>query len=140
LINVSNGYTMKFSKFFFAGVLASAMFAVPVLTSAGSTKADAVIEVATFQLKQGVTPAEFAVVDKAMEREYIARQPGFLSRETAAGPNNEWLVIVHWKSLKDADASMASFEKAAPTVAFMAKLDATTMSMKRYQNRSVDKH
>lgn len=124
---------MKFSKLLFAGVIASTLFAVSGQASAGSAKADAVIEVATFQLKQGVTPAEFAVVDKAMERDYIAKQPGFLSREAAAGPNNEWLVIVHWKSLKDADASMASFEKAVPTGAFMAKLDASTMSMKRYQ-------
>jgi heme-degrading monooxygenase HmoA len=124
---------MNFSKLFFAGVIASTLFAVSGLASAGPAKADAVIEVATFQLKQGVTAAEFAVVDKAMERDYIAKQPGFLSREAAAGPNNEWLVIVHWKSLKDADASMASFEKAAPTGAFMAKLDTSTVSMKRYQ-------
>lgn len=124
---------MKFSNILFAGVIASTLFAIPGMASAAAPKADAVIEVATFQLRPGVTPAEFAVVDKAMEREYIAKQPGFLSREAAAGPNNEWLVIVHWKSLKDADASMASFEKAAPTAAFMGKLDANTMSMKRYQ-------
>jgi heme-degrading monooxygenase HmoA len=123
---------MKISKFLLAGLLASSMFIVPGILAAAPGDA-AVIEIATFQLKQGVTPAEFAVVDKAMEREYIAKQPGFVSRESAAGPDNEWLVIVHWKSLKDADASMASFEKAAPTAAFMAKLDAATMSMKRYQ-------
>ena len=124
---------MKFSKFLFAGLMASTLLIVPGLASAEAANAAVVIEVATFQLKQGVTPAEFAVVDNAMEREYIAKQPGFVSRESAAGPNNEWLVIVHWKSLKDADASMASFEKASPTAAFMAKLDAATMSMKRYQ-------
>jgi heme-degrading monooxygenase HmoA len=126
---------MKFSKILFAGVIASTMIVVPGLASAGAAKADAVIEVATFQLRQGVTPQEFAVVDKAMEREYIAKQPGFISREAAAGPNNEWLVVVHWKSLKDADASMASFEKAVPTAAFMGKLEASTMSMKRYQKQ-----
>ena len=95
---------MKISKIFFAGVIASTMFAVSGLESTGPAKDDAVIEVATFQLKRGVTPAEFVVVDKAMERDYIAKQPGFMSHESVAGPNNEWLVIVHWKSLKDADA------------------------------------
>lgn len=123
---------MKTVRSLLAGLMASAMFIIPGI-SAAATSGAAVIEIATFQLKQGVTPAEFAVVDKAMEREYVARQPGFMSREAAAGPNHEWLVIVHWKSLKDADASMASFEKAEPTRAFMAKLDASTMSMKRYQ-------
>ena len=123
---------MTFSKLIITGVIASTMFAFSGLVSAAE-KTAAVIEVATFQLKQGVTPAEFAVVDKAMENDYIAKQHGFVKRESAVGPNNEWLVIVHWKSLKDADASMATFEKAAPTAAFMSKLDASTMSMKRYQ-------
>lgn len=101
------------------GIIASTLLIVPGLASAAPASAaiTAVIEVATFQLKPGVTPAEFAVVDKAMEREYITKQPGFVAREGAAGPGHEWLVIVHGQSLKDADASMASFVKAAPIAA-----------------------
>jgi len=45
----------------------------------------------------------------------------------------EWLVIVHWRSAKDADASMASVEKAPAAAPFMSKIEASTMSMKRYQ-------
>lgn len=123
---------MKLAQFFLPGLMASAMLIAPSL-SAAAPGAAPVIEVATFQLKQGVSPEEFAVVDKALERDYIAKQPGFVSRESAAGPNNEWLVIVHWQSLQDADASMAAFEKAAPAAGFMAKLNASTMGMKRYQ-------
>ena len=127
---------MKISQLLCTGLMTCAMFIASGFAVADSAHTTQVIEVASFQLKQGVTPAEFAVVDKAMEREYISKQPGFLSRESAVGPNNEWLVIVHWKSLTDADASMASFEKAAPTAAFMAKLDASTMVMKRYQKQA----
>ena len=92
-----------------------------------------VIDVVTFILKSGVTPTEFRAVDTSIERQHVSRQPGFMSRESAAGENGEWLVIVHWRSSQDADASMASFEKAPAAANFMSKIDASTMSMKRYE-------
>ena len=103
-----------------------------------SLKSDAklgtVIEVVTFKLKQGVTADEFRPLDKAVELQHVAKQPGFISRESAAGDDGEWLVIVHWRSVKDAEASMASFSSAPATKQFMSKIDANTMAMKRYTN------
>ena len=91
-----------------------------------------VIEVVTFKLKQGVTADEFRPLDKAVELQHVAKQPGFISRESAAGDDGEWLVIVHWRSVKDAEASMASFSSAPATEQFMSKIDAKSMIMKRY--------
>lgn len=116
-------------KFLLSSVL-SATFAVqPALAGQGGK----VIEVVTFKLKAGVAAAEFAPIDKAVEREHVAKQPGFVSRESAHGADGEWLVIVHWRSVKDADASMATFEKAPAAAQFMSKIESSTMSMKRYQ-------
>lgn len=107
----------------------SATFAVqPALAGQGD-----VVEVVSFKLRTGVSAAEFAPIDKAVEREHVAKQPGFVSRESAHGADGDWLVIVHWRSAKDADASMATFEKAPAAAPFMAKIQASTMSMKRYQ-------
>jgi hypothetical protein len=39
----------------------------------------------------------------------VATRPettGFISRKSAAGDNGEWLVVVHWRSVADAEASM----------------------------------
>lgn len=91
-----------------------------------------VIEVVTVRLKTGVSYEEFAPIDKAVETEHVSRQPGFLSRESAPGQNGEWLVIVHWRSTADADASMASFVNAPAAGRFMALIDPDTMVMKRY--------
>lgn len=113
------------------GSVLSATFAVQPALAAGQ-RGD-VIEVVTFKLKTGVAAAEFAAIDKAVEREHVAKQAGFVSRESAHGADGEWLVIVHWRSMKDADASMASFEKAPAAAQFMSKIEASTMSMKRYQ-------
>ncbi|MFJ3121209.1 hypothetical protein ACIPI6_32325 [Pseudomonas protegens] len=92
-----------------------------------------VIEVVTLFLKKGISYTEFAPVDKAVGSELVARQSGFISRESAAGNNGEWLVIVHWRSLADADASMASFSSAPAAQKFVSLIDPTTMVMKRYQ-------
>ena len=92
-----------------------------------------VVEVVTFKLKPGIAAAEFAPIDKAVELEHVAKQPGFVSRESAHSADGEWRVIVHWQSAKDADASMASFEKAPAAAQFMSKIEFATMKMKRYQ-------
>ena len=46
--------------------------------------------------------------------------------------DNEWLVIVRWRSIEDAEASMTSFSSAPATAEFMSMLEVDTMSMKRY--------
>ena len=101
-----------------------------VMANAQDTKAN-VIEIATFELAKGVSVAEFADIDARVEAEHVSQQPGFVSRETGATKTG-WLVIVHWESADAAQASMDSFASAPAAAAFMDKLDASTMSMTRY--------
>jgi heme-degrading monooxygenase HmoA len=109
------------------------LLSTPVLSHAEDrTTQTPVIEIVTFKLKQGVTYAEFQPLDQAVRVQHVANQPGFVSRESAAGEQGEWLVIVHWRSTADADASMAGFMSAPPAQAFLSKIDGATMSMKRY--------
>ncbi|WP_428312913.1 antibiotic biosynthesis monooxygenase family protein [Hydrocarboniphaga sp.] len=119
---------MNIRKFLMSSTLLATLAVQPALASQGGN----VIEVVTFKLKAGVSATDFAPIDKTVEREHVARQPGFISRESAHGADGDWLVIVHWRSAKDADASMAIFEKAPSAAQFMSKIEASTMSMKRY--------
>jgi hypothetical protein len=91
-----------------------------------------IIEIVTFKLKEGVTPGEFEPIDKAMQHQYVAKQPGFVARESAHGENGEWLAIVHWETAKDAEASMTTFVTAPAAQPFMSKVQAETMGMTRY--------
>ena len=111
----------------------SALLTTFAVQPAPAAQNGSVVEVVTFKLKAGVSAAEFAPLDQAVEREHVAKQPGFVSRESAHGVDGDWLVIVHWRSVKDAEASMATFEKATAAAQFMSKIEASTMSMKRYQ-------
>ena len=100
-------------------------------------KSGTIIEIVTFKLKEGVTADEFRVLDEAVESQHVSRQPGFIARKSAVNHNNEWLVIVYWHSIKDAEASMASFPNAQATAEFMDNLQADTMSMKYYTSHLV---
>lgn len=117
-------------------LISSVLLAIPLIgLPIGSSAAnkDSVVEVVAFHLKPSVTAEEFASVDKQVEKQHVAKQPGFVSRESAIGEHNEWLVVVHWRSVEDAEASMKSFEKAPAAANFMSKIEASTMSMKRYR-------
>ncbi len=100
--------------------------------AAAATPLHQVIEVVSFKLLSGVTAAQFRLVDQEVEAQHVSTQPGFVARESAAGEHGEWLVIVHWRSAADADASMASFEKAPAAAEFMSSINTSTMLMRRY--------
>lgn len=118
-----------------AGVLALAATASAAI---GAGRADStarpapVIEVVTLTITPGTPVETFRAADAAVGREHVARQPGFQSRESAAGANGSWLVIVHWRSIADAEASMNSFAKAPAAARFMSLIVPDSMHMTRY--------
>lgn len=106
-------------------------------TTSSLESAAPVIEVVTLKLKSGVTADSFRPVDAALGADYVSKQPGFLSRESAPGKDGSWLVIVHWRSVADAEASMGKFETASGAAKFMSMIDPSSMVMTRY---GVNKH
>ena len=93
--------------------------------------ANGVVEIVTVQLKGGISVEQFAPIDKAIEIDHVSKQPGFISRQTAAREGT-WLVIVNWASAEEAQASMDTFAQAPAASQFMNMIDASTMSMTRY--------
>jgi hypothetical protein len=90
-----------------------------------------VIEIITMHLADGVTAEAFEPVDRAIENDHVSQQPGFISRQ-AAFSNGTWAVVVNWASAEAAQASMDSFATAPAAAEFMSMIDASTMSMTRY--------
>ena len=91
-----------------------------------------VIEIVTMQLAEGVSAEAFEAVDKAIEDEHVSKQPGFVSRQ-AAFADGTWAVVVNWESAEAAQASMDSFTSAPAAETFMSMIDASSMSMMRYE-------
>ncbi|MGG7955146.1 hypothetical protein PGN61_22830 [Klebsiella aerogenes] len=92
-----------------------------------------VVEVVTAKLKTGVTPLSFSIIDKKVGRDFVSKQPGFISRETGFNDDGEWLVIVHWKTINDADNSMRKFKSVPEAQTWMDSINVNSMNMSRYE-------
>ena len=91
----------------------------------------AVVEFVRFRLAQGAAEPTF-LEENRKAQSFVAKQPGFVSRELARGDDGGWLVLVRWNSAADADASFAKFVAAAEMKPFMDMLDGASMEAGRY--------
>ncbi|MEV8320523.1 antibiotic biosynthesis monooxygenase [Streptomyces sp. NPDC059900] len=94
------------------------------------------VETVRFKLTPGFDAAAFADLDRSVENDYMAKQPGFVSREVTRSDDGEYLVIVHWATVQDADATMQGFFGASQTQDFLAAIDKTTVASGRYAQLS----
>ena len=89
------------------------------------------LEVVAVKLKTASDLDAFRKNDKVIA-EWVSKQPGFISRETATGPDGEWFTIVHWASLKDAENAGALFMQSEQGKTAMSMIDQNTMLYKHY--------
>jgi predicted SnoaL-like aldol condensation-catalyzing enzyme/heme-degrading monooxygenase HmoA len=91
-----------------------------------------ILEVTTFQLKSTAEASTFHELDAAVETNYTSKQPGFIKRQSGVNEKGEYVVLVYWESMKDAEASMEKFMNDASVTDFAGMIDGTTMNMARY--------
>jgi hypothetical protein len=90
-------------------------------------------ETIKFRLLDGVDESYFLQVNRRVQEEYMAKRPGFRTRQTARADDGEWFVLVQWASSDEADATMKSFFGAPETQDFLAVVDKTSVSSGRYE-------
>jgi hypothetical protein len=90
------------------------------------------VETIRFKLRDGVCDADFRRLNQRVEDEYMALRPGFLSRETSRSADGEYLVVVHWASREDAQATMGAFFAAPETQGFLGAVDTSTVRSGSY--------
>lgn len=87
-------------------------------------------EIVMMKTAQEVSKDEFLSIVDGLERNYHAKQSGFLNTELLYNDeNNEWTMIQHWASmeeLKAASDKMFQSEEAAP---FVKALDPASVKM-----------
>lgn len=93
-----------------------------------------VIEVTSFKYAADVDGSTFWTRDAEIEADYTKLQPGFISRESGYSKStNEVVVVVRWKTLADADASMQKFMGDESVKDYAEMIDGPTMKMNRYE-------
>jgi hypothetical protein len=93
------------------------------------------IEIVNFRLNDGITDEAFIAETMHMERDFLGKLHGFLDRDTGKSASGDWVVVLHWASAEDAQASMDKFVGNEGTKAFTSKIDMSTFTMTRYELR-----
>lgn len=97
------------------------------------TRLTEVIEIMRFRLAPGCDEAKFIAADHRLQQEFAYQQPGLLRRTTARGADGDWVVIDLWRSAADADACAARWDSDPVVAAFMAVVDASSVTSERFQ-------
>jgi len=61
------------------------------------------VEWAPFRLAEGVDEAALLAASAALQSEFVSKQNGFIKRELVKANDNQWVDIVYWNSLEDAE-------------------------------------
>lgn len=91
------------------------------------------IEIVTFDLAPGVSDEAFVAETKSMERNFLGKLKGFQDRDTGISQDGSWVVVLHWESAEDAQASINKFVESEGTRAFTALIKMDTFVMKRFE-------
>ncbi len=95
-------------------------------------KAKLVLEVTTFKTKSVTNTATFNTLDAEVESNFTSKQPGFISRQSGINDAGEYVVLVYWDTLENAQASMEKFMADGSVAGYASMIDGPTMKMSRY--------
>lgn len=92
-----------------------------------------VIELATFKERPQVQRDTFEKRDLQVEKDYISRQNGYITRRIGKAENGQRLMMIFWKTLADADNGMKDFMKEKSVSDYNKMIDWKTVELKRFQ-------
>lgn len=88
-----------------------------------------VIEMAQFKMKVGVSEDEVLAASQEAQDGFLAKQKGYVSRELLKSSEGEWVDIVHWETMEDAQTAMNSFMGHPSTKKFGEVIDPSSIKM-----------
>ena len=88
-----------------------------------------VIELAPFSLKEGVTEETLLKISKAVQEEFIDKQPGFIKRELVRKNSREYLDIVYWSSQPHAEHAAQKAMETAVCLEFFSLMQQSEVAV-----------
>jgi predicted enzyme related to lactoylglutathione lyase len=87
-----------------------------------------VLELVHFRVKPGVRD-EQVLAASAETQTWLEKVPGYLAREVSKNEEGQWIDLVHWRTLADAQAAAQLIMQEPCAANFMALLDPEQMTM-----------
>lgn len=102
-----------------------------LLASCNSSKS--VLEVTSFKPKTTTNILAFNKLDAEVESNFTSKQAGFIRRQSGINEQGEYVVLVYWNTLEEANASMQKFMSDESVADYASLIDGSTMKMSRYR-------
>ena len=90
------------------------------------------IEVVQFTSVQGTDEKVFLEASDAMMID-LKKQRGFIDRELLKSEDNQWIDIVHWRKLADAELAAKNVMSIPACLKFFEMIDEASMKMMHYK-------
>ena len=87
------------------------------------------VEITTFKLNQGVTAKDFEQSARAMQKDFLEKQGGFIKRALTVSEDSTWTDVVFWKDYQCAENTMKLSETSKLVLPFMEKIDFNSVKM-----------
>lgn len=93
-----------------------------------------VLEVVHFRVKPGVVDAD-VLAASAETQTWLAHMPGYLKREVSKNDDGQWIDMVHWRSLSEAQAAAQAIMQQPCAANFMSILDPEALTMDHLEQK-----
>ncbi len=90
------------------------------------------IEIAKFQLKEGITDSQFIEAEKSVRKGFIKTQKGFISRELSKDKDGFWLMDLHFNNKENMNAWFEALKQDPTMKVLGAMIDFPTVRMEFY--------
>jgi len=88
-----------------------------------------VVEVAMFKLNEGVAEQAFIAEAKKVQESFLKKQKGYLDRELLKDESGQWFDILHWQSMKEAQAAAEAMMQESSCQQFIQMIDPKSIQM-----------
>lgn len=86
------------------------------------------IEIVEFKLLKGPDEKVFLEASDTMMKD-LKKQSGFINRELLKSEDDQWIDIVHWRSLADAELAAKNVMSIPSCLKFFKMIDEATLKM-----------
>ena len=91
------------------------------------------LEIVTFKIKGGVKLPDFLKASAELEEGFARKQAGFLSRIFAKGESNDWVDVIRWQTMADAEAASKAAMQSPICAPMFGMIDEASVKMMHFE-------
>ncbi len=91
------------------------------------------LEIVTFKIKDGVNVPDFLKAAAELEEGFARKQEGFLSRTFARREGNEWVDVIRWQTMADAEAAAKAAMESPACAPMFGMIDEPSVKMMHFE-------